>query len=209
MDVVLQLRKMSGRGVRVVRWEKVEGEEDQVQLIAEDINSPADDGITRNENKGEFGLDDDGSSNSQQEREERNQDTKTRTPLFVYVITFFSIIGGFLFGYDTGVIAGALLELDKDFHLDATKKELVVSVTVAAAALGAIVGGPLNEKLGRKRTIMVASVVFTVGAVVMAVAPLASWGWTVVLAGRFIVGIGIGQFLWGHDAYMRHWLTKG
>ena len=67
--------------------------------------------------------------------------SKARTPLFVYVISFFSIIGGFLFGYDTGVIAGALLELEKDFRLDATKKELVVSVTVVAAAIGALCGG--------------------------------------------------------------------
>ena len=76
---------------------------------------------------------------------------KERTPCFVYVVAFFSIIGGFLFGYDTGVIAGAILELDKDFALDSTRKELVVSVTVAAAAVGALVGGPTNDRFGRKR----------------------------------------------------------
>ena len=59
----------------------------------------------------------------------------------------FSIIGGFLFGYDMGVIAGALLELEKDFNLDVMKKELVVSVTVVTAALGALCGGPSNEKI--------------------------------------------------------------
>lgn len=122
---------------------------------------------------------------------------RARTPLFVYVISFFSIIGGFLFGYDTGVIAGALLELEKDFRLDATKKELVVSVTVVAAALGALCGGPSNEKLGRKPTIMIASMTFAVGALLMGVAPTGggteSWSWLVVLAGRFIVGLGIGE----------------
>ena len=121
----------------------------------------------------------------------------TRTPLFVYVISFFSIIGGFLFGYDTGVIAGALLELEKDFRLDATKKELVVSVTVVAAAIGALCGGPSNEKLGRKPTIMIASMTFAVGAVLMGAAPTGggteSWSWLMVLAGRFIVGLGIGE----------------
>ena len=121
------------------------------------------------------------------------------TPLFVYVISFFSIIGGFLFGYDTGVIAGALLELEKDFKLDATKKELVVSVTVVAAALGALCGGPSNEKIGRKPTIMIASVTFAVGALLMGVAPSGGgterWSWLVVLAGRLIVGLGIGERL--------------
>ena len=127
----------------------------------------------------------------------RTRGARARTPLYVYVISFFSIIGGFLFGYDTGVIAGALLELEKDFKLDATKKELVVSVTVVAAALGALCGGPSNEKIGRKPTIMIASVTFAVGALLMGVAPTGggteSWSWLVVLAGRFIVGLGIGE----------------
>ena len=122
---------------------------------------------------------------------------KSRTPPFVYVISFFSIIGGFLFGYDTGVIAGALLELEKDFRLDATKKELVVSMTVVAAAVGALCGAPSNEKLGRKPTIMIASMTFAVGAVLMGVAPTGggteSWSWLMVLAGRFVVGLGIGE----------------
>ena len=96
-----------------------------------------------------------------------SRSSHTRTPLFVYVISFFSIIGGFLFGYDTGVIPGALLELERDFTLDVTKKELIVSVTVVGAALGALCGGPVNEKLGRKPTIMMASVIFTVGALMM------------------------------------------
>ena len=126
---------------------------------------------------------------------------KFRTPSIIYVITFFSIIGGFLFGYDTGVIAGALLELDKDYPLKTTKKELLVSITVAAAAMGAVCGGPLNEKAGRKKTIMIASIVFAVGAVVMAGAPPMSWGWGVVFAGRFIVGIGIGGCGWCVGTY--------
>ena len=138
----------------------------------------------------------DDSSESDDDKPNGDLDQTRRTvgtPFLVYVNSFFSIIGGFLFGYDTAVIAGALLELDKDFSLDRTKKELVVSVTVAAAAVGAVFGGPMNEKLGRKKTIMVASVVFAVGAVLMAGAPPSSWGWSVVLVGRFIVGIGIGR----------------
>ena len=122
-----------------------------------------------------------------------------RTPLFVFVVVFFSIIGGFLFGYDTGVIAGALLELEKDFDLDVTKKELVVSVTVVAAAIGAVIGGPFNEMLGRKRTIMISSIVFAVGAIMMGAAPtnrnVQSWSWLIVLGGRFIVGLGIGVYI--------------
>ena len=175
---------MSGNGVPAVQWKKAD-EEDKVQLLSKDSRPPGD--LTTQQVGGEL-LE---YGESAHRNEKRKQ---ARTPLLVYIITFFSIIGGFLFGYDTGVIAGALLELGKDYALDTTEKELVVSVTVAAAAVGAVSGGPLNEKLGRKKTIMVASAVFAVGAVVMAGAPLASWGWSVVFLGRFIVGLGIGKW---------------
>ena len=55
---------------------------------------------------------------------------KGEAPAIIYVIAvrLIAIIGGFLFGCDTGVIAGALLELDNDFHLSATQNELVARV---------------------------------------------------------------------------------
>uniref|UniRef100_A0A1X7VMN2 Major facilitator superfamily (MFS) profile domain-containing protein n=1 Tax=Amphimedon queenslandica TaxID=400682 RepID=A0A1X7VMN2_AMPQE len=118
--------------------------------------------------------------------------TKLTTSLAT--VTIFSIIGGFVFGYDTSVISGALLILDKDYDytLTSLQKELVVSVTIGAAALGAVLGGPSNEILGRRPTIMIASFLFTIGAILMAAAPISAWGWIIILIGRFIVGIGIG-----------------
>ena len=62
-------------------------------------------------------------------------------PAFVYALTSLSAVGGFLFGYDTGVISGAMLLLKDSFHLNPVWQELVVSVTIAAAAVFAIVGG--------------------------------------------------------------------
>ena len=171
----------------LVRWQKDGVEEDRVHLIA------GDSGDEDHEDARESGSDIQQDSPQRGSELGKERRRVAKTPRIVYVIAFFSIIGGFLFGYDTSVIAGALLELDRDFHLDATQKELVVSITVAAAALGAVCGGPLNEIVGRKKTIMVASVVFALGAVVMAGAPPASWGWSVVLIGRFIVGISIGE----------------
>ena len=118
----------------------------------------------------------------------------TRTPLFLYVVVFFSTIGGFLFGYDTTVISGALLDLKKDFSLSKLQIELVVSVTALAATVGALAGGLMNEKLGRKKTIIIASVIFAVGPIVMCGAPTnGKWSWLMVLSGRFIVGIAIGE----------------
>lgn len=115
--------------------------------------------------------------------------SRPATPIFIYVLTFFAALGGFLFGYDTGVISGAVILLRNSFSLSSVWQELVVSVTIGAAAIFALVGGFLNDRLGRRPVIMVASVVFTVGAVCMAVAK----DKYALLSGRIVVGAGIGK----------------
>lgn len=112
-----------------------------------------------------------------------------RGKLFLALLTFFSALGGFLFGYDTGVVSGAMIEVRRTFSLDSTWVELLVSATIAAAALSALLAGPLCELIGRKPVLLAASVVFTVGAVVIA-ASQAAWEF---LVGRVVVGLGIGM----------------
>ncbi|XP_027368650.1 inositol transporter 4 [Abrus precatorius] len=101
-------------------------------------------------------------------------------------------IGGLLFGYDTGVISGALLYIREDFD-EVDKKtwlqETIVSMAVAGAIIGAAFGGWMNDKLGRKKSILTADVLFFVGAVVMAIAPV-PW---VIIIGRVFVGVGVGM----------------
>lgn len=113
-----------------------------------------------------------------------------RTPQFVYTLAFFAAIGGFLFGYDTGVVSGAMLLLQPEFELDSVWEEMVVSATILFAAIFALVGGPLNDKIGRKAVTVVASLVFTGGAVLLGVAQ----NKVMLLAGRSILGVGIGKF---------------
>lgn len=81
-------------------------------------------------------------------------------------------IGGFLFGYDTGVISGAQLYF-VDTWPDITDQErgLIVSLAMAGAAVGALFAGPLSDKIGRKPVILLADTFFTFGAVIMAYAP--------------------------------------
>jgi MFS family permease len=67
--------------------------------------------------------------------------------------------------------------------------ELIVSGTIGAAAVFALIAGAVGDGLGRKKTIMIASVIFAAGAIVMAVAPSKE----VLLAGRIIVGVSIGN----------------
>jgi MFS family permease len=91
----------------------------------------------------------------------------SNTNRFVYVAAAIAAINGALFGYDTGIISGALLYIKKDFGLSNFLQELVVSGVLVGAVLGAAVGGKLADRLGRRRLIFITAGVFVVGAVGM------------------------------------------
>lgn len=86
-------------------------------------------------------------------------------------IAIVATFGGLLFGYDTGVINGALEPMKKDLGLTATSEGLVTSTLLLGAAVGALVSGILNEKLGRKKTMSTIAVLFFFGALGCVVAP--------------------------------------
>ncbi|RVE58113.1 hypothetical protein OJAV_G00205900 [Oryzias javanicus] len=128
------------------------------------------------------------SNNGDLERAARKQFQQDVTPGFVYVLAAFSALGGFLYGYDTGVISGAMLMLKREMQLSALWQEVLISSTVAAAALSALLGGFLNGLFGRRVCILLASFFFTLGGIVLSTAP----GKEALLAGRIIVGVGLG-----------------
>ncbi len=75
-----------------------------------------------------------------------------RTNAVVTRVAAIAAIGGFLFGYDTGVISGALLYIKRDFHAGPVTQEAVVSVLLIGAAAGALLSGWLADRIGRKYT---------------------------------------------------------
>ncbi|XP_059438128.1 probable inositol transporter 2 isoform X1 [Corylus avellana] len=111
---------------------------------------------------------------------------------YVLRLAFSAGIGGLLFGYDTGVISGALLYIRDDFK-DVDRKtylqEMIVSMAVAGAIVGAAIGGWLNDRFGRRSTILIADFLFFVGAVIMAAAN----GPPILIFGRVFVGLGVGM----------------
>jgi MFS transporter, SP family, galactose:H+ symporter len=97
-------------------------------------------------------------------------------------------LGGLLFGYDTGVISGALLFIRKSFALDAAGQGAVVSLALAGAAVGGAAAGWLSDRHGRRRVIIGTACTFVLGALLCAVAMSVP----ALLAGRFVVGLAIG-----------------
>ncbi|XP_042520107.1 inositol transporter 4-like [Macadamia integrifolia] len=111
---------------------------------------------------------------------------------FIMRLALSAGIGGLLFGYDTGVISGALLYIRDDFPSVEKKtilQEVIVSMAVAGAIVGAAAGGWINDRFGRKMSILGADFLFFAGAVIMAFAPNPE----VIIVGRVFVGLGVGM----------------
>ncbi|KAI8370650.1 uncharacterized protein BYT42DRAFT_583190 [Radiomyces spectabilis] len=108
--------------------------------------------------------------------------------VFLYKLIFCVCIGGFLFGYDTGVISGALPPLREHFHMTTRQEELVVGATTLGAIFGGLFAGSLANHFGRKALLLVASFIFFIGSLIMALAST----YTFLLLGRLVVGVGVG-----------------
>jgi len=104
-------------------------------------------------------------------------------------IYFFGALGGVLFGYDTGVISGALLFIPNDFKLTPFLTGAIVGALLLGAALGAAVAGRITDVIGRKKLIIAAGVIFTAGALLAAFAPSVG----ILIAARFILGLAVGS----------------
>jgi sugar porter (SP) family MFS transporter len=103
-------------------------------------------------------------------------------------IAIVAAIGGFLFGYDTGVIGGALLFIQKDLNLDKSQQQAAVAAILLGAVVGAIGAGWLADHFSRRRTKILAGCVYVLGALGCA---LAQSYWELVAA-RFWLGLAVG-----------------
>jgi SP family sugar:H+ symporter-like MFS transporter len=111
-----------------------------------------------------------------------------RTGLRVILIAAAAALGGFLFGFDTAVINGAVDSLKAAFGLGATLTGFAVSIALLGSALGAWYAGRLADRFGRVRTMQVAAILLAAGAVGAGLSGSVAWlmGW------RVVAGIGVG-----------------
>jgi sugar porter (SP) family MFS transporter len=113
---------------------------------------------------------------------------KTEIAAFLYVITGVTAIAGFLYGYDTGIISGALLPITSEFGLGHRMQEMVASAILVGAVIGALSCGTISERIGRKRTIMTVACIFCAGSLASSLSPSPQ----VLALSRILLGFAVG-----------------
>jgi sugar porter (SP) family MFS transporter len=99
-------------------------------------------------------------------------------------------LGGLLFGYDTGVVSGALLFVKKDFGgLSSFQEELITSLLLVGAVVGALLAGRVADLIGRRLTVLITAVIFVVGVLLAAFTPT----FPVLLVARIVIGLAVGS----------------
>ncbi|PIN24145.1 putative transporter (major facilitator superfamily) [Handroanthus impetiginosus] len=93
-----------------------------------------------------------------------------------------------IFGYDTGVMSGAMIFIKEEFTIKEGQLEVLAGILNLCALVGSLCAGRTSDYIGRRYTIMLASIIFMLGSILMGYAP--SYG--VLLAGRCTAGIGVG-----------------
>lgn len=115
-------------------------------------------------------------------------ETKLQGKSYVTLISLTAGLGGFLFGFDTAVISGAISFLRAQFHLTAAWEGWVMSSALIGCVLGALCAGYLADRLGRKRVLIVSAVLFVISAIGCMVAETT----TFLVIARMVGGVGVG-----------------
>jgi MFS family permease len=90
-----------------------------------------------------------------------------------------------LFGFDTGVISGAILFIKEAFGLSPFAEELLVSAALIGAVCGCILSGRVTDLIGRRRTILITAAIFILGSILSAIAT----SFVALIIGRIAIGI--------------------
>ena len=111
-----------------------------------------------------------------------------KSNFFIYGVSAIAAIAGLLFGFDTGIISGALLFIKKDFYISTEMQELIVSSVLLGAMVGSLCSGRLTDKFGRRKLLILISSLFILGTAIASFATSISG----ILFGRLFIGLAIG-----------------
>jgi SP family arabinose:H+ symporter-like MFS transporter len=112
----------------------------------------------------------------------------SRQSPYVLGLTLTAAISGFLFGFDTAVINGALVFLRQQFSLNDFQTEFAASTLLVGCLLGALLTGPCSDRLGRRPSLIAVAILFTLSAIGAALSPSLAW----FAITRFMGGVAIG-----------------
>jgi sugar porter (SP) family MFS transporter len=131
---------------------------------------------------------------NQQQKQQGSQDNqqqgqrRVRLTGYMTAIGMIAALAGFLFGFDTGVISGAQLFYTKVFHLNTIAQEVSVAAVLIGTIIGAAIGGPLANAIGRRRALIVMAIIFGSGAILTSI----SWNMWALIVFRIYTGIAVG-----------------
>ena len=115
------------------------------------------------------------------------------------LISVVACLGGLLFGYDTGVANGAEGPMAKELGLSLLQLGVVISSLLFAAAIGALLGGIISDKIGRRKTILILALLFFFGVLLVVFSPagpesgtFSAAGFATLVAGRIVLGLAVG-----------------
>lgn len=108
--------------------------------------------------------------------------------VYLGITAGFSALGGLLFGYDTGVISGAILFIRNEFQLSSSQVEAVISAVLFGAVTGAAGAGVLSDRFGRRKLLLCIAFLFILASLGSAFAVNANW----LIFSRILVGVAIG-----------------
>src|SRR5580693_3132074 len=120
----------------------------------------------------------------------RNTTPEAKVRRHVAISAGVTALGGLLFGYDTGVVSGALLFVKKDFGgLSSFQEELITSLLLVGAVVGALLAGRVADLIGRRLTVLITAVIFVVGVLLAAFTPT----FPILLVARIVIGLAVGS----------------
>ena len=108
--------------------------------------------------------------------------------LFALFIILFAGIGGILYGYDIGIIAGALIFMKHEIALSITQISILVAAVLGGGSIATLISGPLSDRFGRRTMITVSALMFIIGILIL----VSSHSFSGVLTGRLTEGVGVG-----------------